>query len=98
MSAIPPKKRHYITVPITGCYYVHVDEEADVDVETLDKETLEQLVEALEAKGWRCIPPPIQGAPPDMEYRLWEALHFGRDEEAKRVAAELVYDRLGRIV
>lgn len=97
MSAQPPvkPKRQYISVPVSGYHRVYVEDEVDIELSKLDAE---ELATALEAKGWRCIPPPQQAAPPDLEYRLWEALHLGRRDEALKVAAEVVYDRLGRIV
>lgn len=89
------EKKTHVTANVSGYYRVYVDDEVDIPVDSIDDK---ELVAALEAKGYRCIPPPTQAIPAEPEYRLWEALHFGRDDELKRVAAEMVYDRIGRIV
>jgi hypothetical protein len=85
-----------VTANVSGYHRIYVDDEVEVE---LDGFKPEDLAKHLETLGYRCIPPPMDSVmPAEPEYRLWEALRFDRLEELRRAAADLVYDRLGRIV
>lgn len=73
----------------------YVDVEVDIDLDDLDAD---DMAVYLREHGW-CVSGPGQELDiTSFEYRLWDAHRQGRVAEVKRLLADMIYERIGRIL